>query len=62
LGIGGGSLGGHGGGGTPAGVQMARGPRRARGVFTLGELFRLPGVGVFLGKRLRVAVECGRGS
>jgi len=56
LGIGGGGLGGHGGGGRTAGVQMAGGPRRAGGVFSLGELLRLPGVGVFLGKRLRVAV------
>jgi len=56
LGIGGGGLGGHGSRGMPAGVQMARGPRRAGGVFSLGELLRLPGVGVFLGKRLRVAV------
>jgi len=33
--IGGGGFGRHGGRGTPAGVQMAGGPRRAGGVFTL---------------------------
>jgi len=56
LGIGGGGLGSHGGGGTPAGVQVAGGPRGTGGVLPLGELLRLPGVGVFLGKRLGVAV------
>jgi len=62
LGIGGGGLGGHGGGGTPVGIEMAGGPGGTGGVLSFGEFLRLPGVGVFLGKRLRVAVWCGRGS
>jgi len=62
LGIGGGGLGGHGGGGTPVGVQMTGDPRGTGGVFPFGEFLRFPGVGVFLGKRLRVAIHCGRGS
>ena len=47
---------GHGVGGMPVWFQMTRGPGRARGVFPFGEFFRFPGVGVFLGKRLRVAI------
>jgi len=60
LGIGGGGLRGHGGGGTPVGVQMTGGLRRTGGVFPFGELLCFPGVGVFFGKRLRVAIHCGR--
>jgi len=62
LGIGEGGLGGHGGGATPVGVKMAGGPGGTGGVFSFGEFFRFPGEGVFFGKCLRVAVECGRGS
>jgi len=62
LGVGGGGFGGQGGGGTPIGVQIAGGLGRTGGVFSFGEFLRFPGVGVFLGKRLRVAVMCGRGS
>jgi len=56
LGIGGGGLGGHGGGGSPFRVQMTGGPSGAGGVLPFGELFHFPGVGVFLGERLRVAI------
>jgi len=62
LGIGGGGLRGHGGGGMLIGVQVAGGRRGTWGIFSLGELLRLLGVGVFLGKRLRVAAPCRRGS
>jgi len=40
----------------PAGVKVARNPSGTRRVFPLGEFFRFPGVGVLLGKRLRVAI------
>jgi len=56
LSVGGGGLGGHGGVGSPVGVQMTGGPGRTGVVFPFGEFFRFPGVGVFLGKRLRVAI------
>ena len=62
MGVGGGALGGHGGGGTPVGVKIAGGPGWAGGVLSFDEFFRFPGVGVFFGKRLRVALQCGRGS
>ena len=35
---------------------MTGGPGGAGGVFSFGEFFRLPGMGVFFGKRLRVAI------
>jgi len=41
---------------------MAGGPRGAGRVFPFREVLRFRGVGVLLGKRLRVAVSCGRGS
>ena len=56
MGIGGGGLRGHGGGGMPVGVKMAGGLSGTEGGFSFGEFLRFPGVGVFLGKRLRVAV------
>jgi len=62
LSVGGGGFGGHVVGGLPVGVQMTGGPGGAGGVFPFGEFLRLPGVGVFLAKRLRVAIWCGRGS
>ena len=62
LSIGGGGLGGHGSGGTPVGVQMTGGPRGTGGVFPFREFLRFPGVGVFFGKCLSVAIYCGRGS
>jgi len=57
LGVCGGGLEGHGGGGTPVGVPMTGGPRGNRAVFPFGEFLRLPGVGVFLGKCFRVAIQ-----
>jgi len=54
--VGGGGFCGHGVGGSPVCVQMTGGPGGARGVFPFGKFFRFPGVGVFLGKRLRVAI------
>jgi len=62
LSVGGGSFGGHVRGGTPVWVQMTGGPSGTRGVLPFGEFFRFPGVGVFLGKHLRVAIQCGRGN
>ena len=62
MGIGGGGLGGHGGRGSPVGVQMTRGPSLTGGVLPFGEFLRFLGMGVFLGKLLRVAICCGRGS
>jgi len=62
LGIGGGGLEGHGGGGTPVGIKMAGGPVGTGGVFSLGEFLRFPGVRVFPGKRLWVAIHGGWGS
>jgi len=62
LGIGGGGLGVHGGGGSPVGVKLTGGPSGAGGVLPLGEFFCFPGVGLFLGECLRVAISCGRGS
>jgi len=56
LSVGGSTFGGHGGGRTPVGVKMTRGPGGAGGVFPFGEFFRFPGVGVLFGKPLRVAV------
>jgi len=56
LSVGGGGLGGHGGGGTPVGVQMTGGPSGTGGVCPSPEFLRFPGVGVFLGKRLRVVI------
>jgi len=56
LSVGGGGFGGHGGGRTPVGVKMTRGPGGAGGVFSFGEFFRFPGVGVPFGKRFRVAI------
>jgi len=56
LGVGGGGLGGHGGGGLPVGVQMTGGASGTRGVFPFCEFLLFPGVRVFLGKRLRVAI------
>jgi len=56
LSIGGGGFGGHGVGGTPVGIKVTGGPGGAGGVFPFGEFFRFPGVGVFLGKCLRVAI------
>jgi len=56
LSVGGGGFGGHGVGGTPVRVKMTGGPGGARGVFPFGEFFRFPGVGVFPGKCLRVAI------
>jgi len=54
--VGGGGFGGHGVGGTPVGIKMTGGPGGAGGVFPFGEFFRFPGVRVFLGKCLRVAI------
>jgi len=51
-----GGLGGNSGGGPPAGVNVAVGPSRTGGVLPFREFLPFPGVGVFLGKRLRVAV------
>jgi len=56
LSVGGGGLRGHAVGGSPVGVQITGGPGGAWGVFPFGELFRFPGGGVLLGKRLRVAI------
>jgi len=41
---------------------MTGGPSGTGGVFPFHEFLRFPRVGVFLGKRLRVAIYCGRGS
>jgi len=62
LGIGGGALGGHGGGGTPVGVRMTAGPRGTGVVFPFGEFLGFPGVEIFFGKPLRLAIQRGRGS
>jgi len=62
LGLGEGGLGGHGGGGSPVGIQITRGPSGTGGVLPFGEFLRFPGVGVFLGKCLMVAIKCRRGS
>ena len=48
MGIGGGGFGYYGGGGSPVGVQMTRGPSGTGGVLPFDEFLRLPGVGVFL--------------
>jgi len=56
LSVGGGGFGGHGDGGTPVGVKMTGGSGAAGGVFPFGEFFRFPGVGVFPGICLRVAI------
>ena len=62
LSIGGGGRGGHSGGGSPSGVQMAGGSSGTRGVLPFGEFLLFPCVGVFLDERLRVAIPWGRGS
>jgi len=62
LSVGGSGLRGNIGGRSPAGVKVARGPSGTGGVFPCGEFIRFPGVGVLLGKRLRFAIYCGRGS
>jgi len=56
LSVGGGGLGGYGGGGSPVGIQVAKGPSLTGGVFPFGEFCHFPGVEVLLGKGLRVAI------
>jgi len=56
LSVGGGGFEGYGVRGLPVGVQMTGGPGWAGGVLPFGEFSRFPGVGLFLGKRFRVAI------
>ena len=45
--------------GVPVEVEVAGGPSGPGGVFPFAEFLRFPGVGVFLGKRLTVAICSG---